>query len=544
MPGTMIAHYEVIDRIGGGGFATVYRARDVQSGETVALKVLHPQYARDQEFIERFHKEGELIRNLPDNPHLVKPKEQGIQGDTCYLAMEYVEGQDLDELLTRHGCLSFEEAVDIAAQVAEAMDCAHQWGVIHRDIKPQNIKITPAGVVKVLDFGIARATEGTRLTQTGVFIGTPQYMAPEVWEGKPADCRTDVYALGLVLYEMIAGHPPFQADAPAAAMRQHLLEKPQILTQVRHDTPPHLAWLVDRSLAKQPEQRWQSAGEMLAALRGQITVKPPIPPEPRPRAPSRPLPRPGPGLFDKAQLEAALDRVKRAVTGMLAALRARPQAYLVGQAGVGAGYRYNLPGEGIIIGREVGSHIILNDRYLSSRHARILQQVGRYIIQDLNSYNGTYVNGHRVRQGVMLRNGDQIQMGSSVFIFHEPQPGVAVPGTHGGMVVREQDRLLAAFAHMGVILLPGIFPLVVMLQQKRPSPYVDFQVKQALFYQFCFVALLLLRQITFLSFFPLPLLWLVVSAYGGYAAYRCYQGLNFRYPILSDLAARQWGKRR
>lgn len=369
---------------------------------TVALKVLLPQYARDQEFIERFQKEGELIRNLPDNPHLVKPKEQGVQGDACYLAMEYVEGQDLDELLARRGSLSFEEATNIAAQVAEAMDCAHQRGVIHHDIKPQNIKITPVGMVKVLDFGIARATEGTRLTQTGAFIGTPQYMAPEVWEGKPADCRTDVYALGLVLYEMIAGHPPFRANAPAAAMRQHLLEKPRLLTQVRHDTPPHLAWLVDRSLAKQPEERWQSAGEILAALRGQITVKPPTPLEPRPRAPSRPLPRPEPRLLDKAQLQAALDKMKRAATGMLAALRTRPQAYLVGQAGVGAGYCYNLPGEEIIIGREVGSHIILDDRYLSSRHARVLQQGGRYVIQDLNSYNGTYVNGHRVRRKLRI----------------------------------------------------------------------------------------------------------------------------------------------
>jgi len=213
MPGTMIGHYEVIGRIGSGGFATVYQARDVHSGETVALKVLHAQYAQDQEFVRRFRKEGELIRNLPDNPHLVKPKEQSVEGETCYLAMEYVEGQDLDELLARRGSLSFEEATSIASQVAEALGCAHRQGVIHRDIKPQNIKITPTGVVKVLDFGIARATEGTKLTQTGaallaVPIGTPQYMAPEVWEGKPADCRTDVYALGLVLPVFLRGPAP------------------------------------------------------------------------------------------------------------------------------------------------------------------------------------------------------------------------------------------------------------------------------------------------------------------------------------------------
>ena len=266
MIGTTLGSYKLLDKIGGGGFAQVYLARDTRTNQVVALKVLRSEYVEDPEFIARFQHEAQALLRLPPNSHIVALREFGEQNGTYFLAMEYLEGHDLQEVIRRQGALPVETTVSIVAQVAEALAVALQGGVVHRDVKPANIKINPQGVAKIMDFGIARAAEGTRLTRTGMTVGTPSYMAPEIWEGKLAGPQSDVYALGVMLCEMLLGQSPFEATTPAATMRRHLTEPPPRLNVARPDVPPWLAEISDRALAKDPAQRYRDAGELLAAL--------------------------------------------------------------------------------------------------------------------------------------------------------------------------------------------------------------------------------------------------------------------------------------
>ncbi|MBN1888200.1 MAG: protein kinase [Thermoflexales bacterium] len=267
MIGTTVGAYKILDKIGSGGFAQVYLARDTRTNQVVALKILRTEYTDDADFISRFQREAEALQKLPSNPHIVTLHEFGQHNGVYYIAMEYLEGHDLQEVINHRGALAVETALSITAQVAEALQAALQGGVIHRDVKPANVKINPQGVVKIMDFGIARAAESARLTRTGAFVGTPAYVAPEIWEGQPASPQSDVYALGVMLYEMLLGKAPFQATTPAATMRRHLLEPPPPLTTTRPDVP---GWLVEvgrKALAKEPAQRYHDAGQMLAAFR-------------------------------------------------------------------------------------------------------------------------------------------------------------------------------------------------------------------------------------------------------------------------------------
>jgi serine/threonine protein kinase/uncharacterized membrane protein len=542
--GQTLGHYRIAERIGVGGFATVYRAEDTETKELVALKVLHQQFAEDKRFVERFRREAETIQALPDNVHLVKPKEYAVEGGTHYLAMEYLAGTDLSQVLAGRKRLTIEEALNIAAQVATALQCAHQGGVIHRDIKPQNIRITPEGVAKVMDFGIARATEGTRLTQTGAFIGTPQYMAPEIWEGKPADRRSDIYSLGILLYEMIAGRVPFDGDTYAAVMRQHLRDRPRPPSAWQADTPRQVDWIVARCLEKDAGRRHQSSAELLNDLRNWQQVKPYVEqpaavPKPRARTPT-------PGTVQPAHpvaggiLQSAGTQLSSTLSRFSQALARSPQAYLVGRRGAGAGYRYSLSAKDTLLGRATNNSIVLNDRYLSPHHARIMAAGGQHVLFDMRSENGTYVNGYRVREPVSLRHGDRIEIGGSEFTFHKAQKPRLAGAVSPVGTVTQNDRLATAIAHGGVVAVPVILALVVWATYKDRSRFVEFQSKQAIVYQLLFVLILFLRQFTFLYVFPTMLLWLAASAYGCYAAYQCYTGFNFEYPIVTDLAQR-WG---
>jgi hypothetical protein len=531
----IVGEYQVTERIGGGGFATVYKALDARSGQTVALKILREQYAEDKEFIERFRQEAATIRSLPDSPHIVKPLDYGESDTTYYLAMEFLEGQDLDQVLLHSGALPIEEAVGIASQIADALGVAHARDVVHRDVKPQNVKLMPDGTVKVLDFGIARATEGTRLTQTGTFVGTPPYMAPEIWEGKPADKRSDVYSLGVVLYEMIVGLPPFQADRPAAIMRQHLFEEPQPLDVVRVDTPPRLAWIVTRCLAKSPDERYGSAEELLAALEGKAEVSAPEQdisrPHPKPKPPRVPF-----SVMVRQRLQPAARRATSLFSRLPEMARRQPRAYLEGRAGRMAGYRFRLSGLDTLMGQAANCTIPLHDRYLSQYHARIYFHEGHYYLYDLNSYNGTYLNGYRLTQAYALQHGDQIQIGECLFTFSVPPSHRAADVYQGRRSDISGQLLAASAAHASVILIPLIVPLLVWLEHRHHSPYVSHQAKQALLYQGMYVVLLLLRLWSPLRCVSPALIWLLAAAGGGYAAFHCYQGKPLAFPILADLA--------
>jgi hypothetical protein len=458
-------------------------------------------------------------------------------GKTYYLAMEFLEGQDLDQVLLQEGPLPIDRAVDIASQIADALSVAHQREVVHRDVKPQNVKLMPDGIAKVLDFGIARATEGTRLTQTGAFIGTPQYMAPEIWEGQPADKRSDVYSLGVVLYEMIAGKPPFQADRPAAIMRQHLFEEPQPLNVVRVDTPPRIARIATRCLAKTPGERYASAAELLAALEGESPVEAPQPaavrPRPKPKRPKAPF-----SVLVRRRVQPALRRATSLLARIPEMVRGQPRAYLEGRAGRMAGYRFRLSGQDTVLGLAANCTIPLSDRYLSPHHARVYFIRGHYYLYDLNSHNGTYLNGYRITQPYALQHGDQIQIGECIFTF-SAQPVQRAAGVYRGPRRDVANELLAAAAaHASVILIPLLVPALIWATYKDRSAYVSHQAKQALLYQGVYVALLLLRQISLFRFLSPGLLWLLATAGGCYAAYRCYRGQPFAYPFLGELATR------
>ncbi|RME71064.1 MAG: serine/threonine protein kinase, partial [Planctomycetota bacterium] len=255
-------------KIGQGGMGEVYLAHQVSLDRTVAVKVLPRSLASQENFIERFQREAKAAANLI-HPNVIQIYSIGVEQGTPYFAMEYVEGEDLAQRLKRQGRLGYEEAVDIVAGVANALACAYEKNIVHRDIKPSNIMIDKNGVVKVMDFGLAKAThgqEGLNLTQSGMIMGTPNYMSPEQARGEPLDCRSDIYSLGVVFYELLAGRLPFVADTPAALIYKHAYEDPPPIEQINPDVPPFLAEIVTRMLAKDPAARYQNPKALLLDL--------------------------------------------------------------------------------------------------------------------------------------------------------------------------------------------------------------------------------------------------------------------------------------
>jgi len=266
--GTIIAgRYEILEPVGQGGMATVFRARRLVDGSVVAVKVLHEHYAHDREFVERFQREARAASAL-HHPHIVPVLDSGTDGRVHYIVMEFVEGTDLKRLLRRVGRLDPQQAARIAAETCAALAYAHDLGIVHRDIKPQNILLTPEGAVKVTDFGIARAADSATITETGTVLGSVHYLSPEQAKGEPVGPATDLYSLGVVLYELLTGRLPFEGESPIAVALRHIHDSPPPPRRFRPDLPPRLEGIILRALAKSPQHRYRSAREMQEDLEG------------------------------------------------------------------------------------------------------------------------------------------------------------------------------------------------------------------------------------------------------------------------------------
>lgn len=260
--------YSVIERVGAGGMAEVYRARDELLGREVAVKVLSERFSRDRSFVERFRREAQSAANL-NHPNIVSLFDYGADEGTYFIVMEFIDGKSLSDIIAEDGALLSERAAEISSDVAAALERAHEGGLVHRDIKSSNIMITRAGETKVTDFGIARAVGGDdqmTMTQTGMVIGTAAYLSPEQAQGNPVDGRSDVYSLGVVLYEMLTGRTPFQGDTPLSIAYKHVREDPRPPSDFNPDVPEALDSICLKALAKNPENRFSSAREMHADL--------------------------------------------------------------------------------------------------------------------------------------------------------------------------------------------------------------------------------------------------------------------------------------
>jgi eukaryotic-like serine/threonine-protein kinase len=284
-PQVLGERYEIGGVLGRGGMAEVHRGRDLRLGREVAVKVLRSDLARDPSFQVRFRREAQASASL-NHPAIVAVYDTGedrtANGATPYIVMEYVEGETLRDVLRREGRLDPERAMSLAADVCGALDFSHRNGIVHRDVKPGNVMLTPQGQVKVMDFGIARAVSDSAatMTSTAAVIGTAQYLSPEQARGEAVDARSDVYSVGCMLYELVTGAPPFTGDSPVSVAYQHVREDPRLPSSINPVIPPELDAILMKAMSKNPANRYQSAAEMrndlLRAIAGQRVEATPV----------------------------------------------------------------------------------------------------------------------------------------------------------------------------------------------------------------------------------------------------------------------------
>lgn len=260
-----IGGYEIISKIGEGGLGVVYKARQLSMGRLVALKVLHPKWAKDEEFRKRFLLEARIVGRL-SHQNLIQVYDVGRDRGTLYFSMEYVDGTTVEKILDTDGAMPLDKALEIATQMLRAITYIWKHGIIHRDIKPGNIMITKGGVAKLGDFGFVKSHFDSLLSEDGEVLGTPDYISPEQAMGKEdVDFRSDLYSLGASLYHMVTGKAPFGGSS-SSVMRKHIREEPTDVKKMKRDVPDAAAYIIRKMMAKDPDERYQSTQELFEDL--------------------------------------------------------------------------------------------------------------------------------------------------------------------------------------------------------------------------------------------------------------------------------------
>jgi len=393
--------YKLIDERGRGSFATVYVARDTKDNRIYAVKVMHIELSNDGDLLARFQREAHILLNLSD-PHIVRVVDYGEDNSMHFIVMDYVDGQNLKYYTLTNGPMEASRALNYAQQIAEGLDTAYKHGVVHRDIKPQNILINTKGVVKITDFGLARSRETVTLTQSNVFMGTAYYISPEQAEsGRSADTRSDLYSIATVLFEMLAGHPPFEGDTAVDIVMKHMNEKVPSICRLRSELPADIDVFLQKAMAKSPNDRYSTPQEFIAALEQLQQRLPPMSAPPR-----------------AGEFAAELKPDQKAGGGGSAKTTGSPQKYariIV----LSNGQSILLDKDLMVVGRQdptlgIFPEINLADKTVGRRHAYLRNQQGQFTVEDLNALNKTRLNGVTLTpyEERSLKDGDILRFGS------------------------------------------------------------------------------------------------------------------------------------
>ena len=456
--GKSLGQFRVVERIGAGGMATVFKAYQPTLDRHVAIKVLPPHHARDQVFVKRFVQEARSVAKLT-HPNIVQIHDFSSEEESnlTYIVMEYVEGGTLKDRLKR--ALPVPEAAGYIIQAAEGLDCAHRNGIIHRDVKPANMLLRKDGHLLLSDFGIAKILEGTtNLTRVGTGIGTPQYMSPEQGTGQGVDRRSDIYSLGIVFFHCLTGRVPFIADSPLSITLKHIHDPIPAERLLAEGVPNPIVQVVLQMTAKNAHERYQSAEAVIDALTQALDASHLSMPRMRfGMAPSGPFAEPksvpsGQLLNENGRASKpsnpAYSNVQQKVQLVCfrcGALSDSSQVYCVAcgyelsdklasadhfrgangrfvlarltmQSAGGRSYRFHQVVT--TIGRTNGNDLIIVGRTVSRQHARLWFDAGRWFLEDLKSANGTLINGMRIVQPMLLNDGDVINFGDEVVTFN------------------------------------------------------------------------------------------------------------------------------
>lgn len=392
--------YKLIDEIGRGSFATVYIVRDTKTNRIFAMKAMLNEIADDGELLARFQREAHILLTLHD-PHIVCIFEYGDERDLHYILMDYIDGQNLKYHTLTSGPMEPARALDYARQIAEGLDAAYKNGVVHRDIKPQNIVINSQGEVKITDFGLARSRETVTLTQSNVFMGTAYYIPPEQAEsGRSADIRSDLYSVAAVLFEMLSGHPPYEGDTAVDIVVKHMNDKVPSICSIRPELPRELDQFMQKAMAKLPADRFSTPREFVNALEKLQELIPTVPIDRQDTAERPPLVEHDDEGKDEREQRATVPKQAR---------------FLV----LSNNQTIPLTGELMVVGRHdpvlgINPEINLADKTVGRRHAYVRFQQGRYTVEDLNALNKTRLNGVVLMpyEERTLKEGDILRFGS------------------------------------------------------------------------------------------------------------------------------------